>query len=408
MKLYDVLCKDSTDRLKATVRRGGSVEVSRVKVIGLEDIRRGAGEAWPQIAARVRTNALYFLERRMGPGDVVVASSEGFVIVYGEQTGDTAEAKSVELQEALNHFFLGQETEVPLLAQVEHSSVAAGDLAAMLAPDPGAPAEAANVPPPAPPTIEFLSVWNVSQQTITSYWPLPVYPGNGLVHYCYDLAWGETGTHSGADFLPLDLENLASSVAAIEQFLLTGRRCLVGYYVHATTMQHRERRKIFLRRLADAPEAVRAYLVGCIAAVEPGTPAVTLAEWVHQLRPLSLRVAVELHHTERVLGGLEGVGAYTVCCPLPVKQSMDSDRRYCSNLIQKWGVTLRRQGIKFRLDNIVDARLMMLAANGGVDFGSNCRVWPLTEAPMGMRPYTKEQLYQALGANESAGKMVAL
>lgn len=404
MNLYQILRKDAIDRLKLLVRDGGAVETSQVKIIGLDDIRKMAGDTWPQVAARVRTNSIYFLERRLGENDVVVPAGDGFIVIYGkseDEVDDDPTAKAALLQESLNSFFLGQEGMAALHSKVVHQTIPAGALAAMLGPGPvaaePAPTEAVAAVPVRPELV-FMPVWSVSKEAITGYWPIPVHRDGGLARYGHNPAWQETGVHGEADdHLALDLEILAHAVQGIEQGLATGNRCLIGYSVHSTTLQHRERRQAFLARLREVPAVVRPYLLGRIAELEPGAPAVTIAEWVHQLRVVSLRVTLELHHTERALSGLDGVGVFSVSSVLPARPAADNIRAYYSNFIQRWSATLRRQGLKFRLDNIADSQLMALVLEGAVDFCSSGHFWPAVDAPRGMRPYTHAQLRRELG-----------
>jgi hypothetical protein len=343
---------------------------------------------------------MYFLERRLAPDDVIIPAGDGFLIIYGDSTPTDATRRADELRDALNLFFLGEDWAPPLNATVEPRVVRADALAQML----GEPAE----PMPSPETqvassteLALLPVWSVHPEAITGYWPTPVRGLGRYARYGYDSTWLEEAVHEEeADYLAVDLEMLDHAEVALEHALRTGRRCLVGYNVHVTTMQHRVRRQAFLQRLRAVPLPLRAYLLGRIAQIEPGVPAMTVSEWVHQLRPVSLRVAVELHHTERTLNWLDGVGVHSVSTVLPPRPKADDERQFYASFLHKWGSALKRQGLKFRLDHVVNSQLMAQALEAGVDFCSSEIFWPPCSAPKGVTPYSQAQMRRELGMVE--------
>ncbi len=147
-----------------------------------------------------------------------------------------------------------------------------------------------------------------------------------------------------------------------------GEGCgVLCYSVHASTMARRHTRGAFLARLMDIPEAHRRLLVGRIAEIEPGTPVVTTADWVHQLRAFTARIALELHPSERGVSGFDTVGAWSIGFVLPVAAQTAANRLDHEAMIRRWSVQAHRQGLKCGLFGLVDPYLIDAAIKAGVD-----------------------------------------
>jgi hypothetical protein len=233
---------------------------------------------------------------------------------------------------------------------------------------------------------------------VNGYWIAPIYQGANGRTYGYDRAWAQTGVSSGDDFLSLDLAILGRAVQEAERGLASGRRCLLGYSAHATTLQHRARRREYLGQLYATPEALRPYLVGRIAEIEPGTPTVTIAEWVHQLRPVTGLVTIQLHETDRAVTGLDSTGAFSASFTLGSAQHETAAQESYARHIPRWAAGLRRQKIQIRLDNVLEPSLLALAVASGVDMLTSERIWPIVPAPKGVSLFSRAQLQAALAA----------
>jgi hypothetical protein len=159
---------------------------------------------------------------------------------------------------------------------------------------------------------------------------------------------------------------------------------MIGYSVHASTLQYRGRRCEYLTALYKAPAELRPYLIGRIAEVEPGTPVTTIADWVHQLKPVNGRVTIELHETDRTLAGLNATGVFTVSFTLTAKQYDREGREGYRRHFARWSLALASQGLKLRLDNLLDRDLVSAAVAGNVDFITSELLMPPVDAPEGV------------------------
>jgi hypothetical protein len=266
----------------------------------------------------------------------------------------------------------------------------------------GGEPDAAGWDPPAEPAprdlpLTLLPAWSATQEAITNYWITPEHLDRGWGRYRYDPEWCEAGWRSeDRDFLELDLKILDRTVSEIRGCLKRNRRCLVGFSVHSSTMMNRRLRQAYLKVLASTPSEVRPFLLGRIAEVQPGTPIATIADWAHQLRPISQRMAIEIHHSQRDVTGLSDAGLTSVACVLPVGRPVAAEVAALSRTIAAWSRDLKRQNLRLRIDNVDDPRLLALALDGQIDFQTCPRLWPPTPSADGMKPYGRERFLKAI------------
>lgn len=394
MKAEESLILELADRLKQSVRESRRLDIAQIQIIGLEAVKERAGDSWPELSVRVRESSLEFIKRRVSPEDMVVAAGDGFLVVYAEAEG--APQKSRALQTDLDAFYLGDEDTHGLSVEVRHERLRAHDLMARLNRW-GAmwPVEAPMAPADIPLTV--LPVWSVGQQAVTGYWIAPDQKGRNVGRYSYDPSWVETGWHrEHKAFLDLDLRILERAVADIQACLKGNRRCLVGYSVHSTTLLDKNDRRAFLQTLADIPSEVKPLLFGRIAEVQSGTPIGAVAEWTQQLRRVSPRVAIEVHHAQMNVTGMEDLGISAVACVLPMGHPNAANAEALARNVTVWSRDLKKQNLKLILDNVDDPRLLGMALDSQIDFCTSPRLWPAVPAPEGVRPYTRNQFLQAL------------
>lgn len=394
MKPDDNLILQLADRLKQSARESRRMDIAQVQIIGLDAIMERAGDQWPELSTRVRESSLEFIKRRMSDEDLVVTAGDGFLVVYAE--ADDAPQKSRALQTDLDAFYLGDEDTHGLSVDVRHERLRAHDLMERLNKW-GAmwPVEAPIAPADIPLTV--LPVWSVAQQAITGYWIAPDQKGRNVGRYSYDPSWVETGWHrEHKAFLDLDRRILERAVADVQACLKGNRRCLVGYSVHSTTLLDKNDRRAFLQALAEIPSEVKPFLFGRIAEVQAGTPTGAVAEWTQLLRRINPRVAIEVHHTQVNVSGMEDLGVYAVACVLPVSNPSIADAEALARKVTVWNRDLKKQNLKLVLDNVDDPRLLGMALDSQIDFCTSPRLWPAVPTPEGVRPYTRNQFLLAM------------
>jgi hypothetical protein len=403
VKVDERLIQQLAVRLREAVHETRRIETAQIQIVGLEMVKLRAGALWPELSARVRETSADFINQRIGQHDFMIPAGDGFVVVYAEPDGAADRCRT--LQDELNTFYLGDEATKDLSASVTHQTLDADGLierlsAAVITHDLGGAASVAETP------LAILPVWNAPKQAITGYWITPEQGKRALSRYGYDPAWAETGWHrEDKDFLELDLRILARARSEAAACLQGGRRCIVGYSAHSTTMVNRARRRAYLQALAETPAEIRPLLLGRVAEVQPGTPMATIAEWAHQLRAVSPRMAIEIHHSQRDVTGMEELGISSVACVLPATPPSAAETAALQRSILVWSRDLKKQNLKLRLDNLEDPRLLGLALDAHVEFCSSPRLWPPVPAPEGMKPFSRDQFLMSLPATAAERRM---
>jgi hypothetical protein len=121
-----------------------------------------------------------------------------------------------------------------------------------------------------------------------------------------------------------------------------------------------------------------------------------VAEWTQLLRRINPRVAIEVHHTQVNVTGMEDLGVYAVACVLPVSNPSIADAEALARRVTVWNRDLKKQNLKLVLDNVDDPRLLGLALDSQIDFCTSPRLWPAVPVPEGVRPYSRNQFLLAM------------
>jgi hypothetical protein len=388
----DTIFLEAANQLKEATRLGRSFEAAQVKVIGLDEIRSAAGNNWTSLGGRIRSNSMRFLQDRLGGDDMVIPAGDGFLVIYAQTPDRDFEAETAAMQASLNTFYLGDEATKSLAADVKHTRVDPRGLVSLIGNVEG-PALVRTASAPQR-EIAILPVWNVKQEAITGYWVAPAYKNALGRVYGYDRSWAEPRVNFTDDYLSCDLAILARAIQEAERCLASGRRCLLGYSVHSSTLQNRQRRLEFLNSLYTAADYLRPYLVGRIAEIAPGTPTVTIAEWVHLLRPVSTRVTIQIHENDSAVTDAGNTGAAGVSLTLSSRQMDPEGQDFYTRHIQRWAAALQRQKVQFRIDNIIAPELLTLAISSGADALTSERIWPVVGAPGGVILFSRSQLLE--------------
>jgi hypothetical protein len=131
------------------------------------------------------------------------------------------------------------------------------------------------------------------------------------------------------------------------------------------------------------------------AEIAHGTPIISLADWVHQLRRHTRRIALELHHEERVLSCFDSVDAWGMGCFLPAAQTPNRNAAF-SAMIHRWSRHGHNQGMKTWLFNVSGRVLLTAACASGIDLIAGERMGPVVAAPSGVHAVSLNVMGQAL------------
>lgn len=120
-------------RLKAALAGRASVDIGHFQWINLDMVRNEVGEKWDTLREKVYTAAAHFIEKRLGPEDVMVRCKGGFILVFAERSGEQASVRTEAISQELNLFFLGDRILKHLEVSSQCQNVSMAELADMVA-----------------------------------------------------------------------------------------------------------------------------------------------------------------------------------------------------------------------------------------------------------------------------------
>ena len=124
---------ETMKRLKTALAGRASVDIGHFQWINLDMVRAEAAEQWDNLREKVYSAAAHFIEKRLGPNDVMLRCRGGFIIIFADYTGDDAAAQTEVISQELNCFFLGDRILQRLEISSKSQTVSMAELADMVA-----------------------------------------------------------------------------------------------------------------------------------------------------------------------------------------------------------------------------------------------------------------------------------
>ncbi|MES1199912.1 MAG: hypothetical protein ABUS57_00470 [Pseudomonadota bacterium] len=356
-------------RLRDASRDNVSIEAAQVRVIGLDEIRQALGPRWPRIRERVREGSLHILSKFVDADDVIMPAGDGFLVIFGELKPGISNERCLKMREALLSFYLGEEALQNLLPEVTARSLSADGLADLMSSQSAAEDE----PNVAGPAIVKARVFSVRETSVVAHWYCPLHRDQTGRRLAYDPDYMFDAQHHVRDFVDLDMAILAAAKADDMR-----GAAAIGFTVHASTMQNRKRRDLYLDRLAKLPESWRSRAIITIAEIEKGAPLMSIAEWCLSVRALMRRVCLDFHYTDHALQSVGSAGAWAVGYHLPIYRGAQSGPRATRTLeqIRFWSQALHAQGLRLAVNGFREGEFLRAARQAGVDLATSDTLWP--------------------------------
>ncbi len=99
--------EDVLQKIKRVLAEKGGLDVGHFQWINLDMVKDEVGDRWIDIRKKIYSAAANHLEKRLGPNDTLLRCRGGFILIYGDLTGEAAAAQTASLAESVNRFFLG-------------------------------------------------------------------------------------------------------------------------------------------------------------------------------------------------------------------------------------------------------------------------------------------------------------
>jgi len=366
------------ERLRNMSRDGGSIDAAQVKLIGLDEIRRAAGARWPLMRERVRTGSLEILSRYTRAEDVIIPAGDGFLIVLAEGPPGNAQKCCQRMREALLSFYLGDEALARLRPELTAHALNVDGFADLLASNmQRETGERALVAKAYGQDIAVVRLFAPRQQKIVAELCAPVHKDHLLQRrLAYNADFLLDGRHVEPDYLELDFAILDFALARSQDPART--QGVLGITVHASTLQRRRSREVYLKRLASVSDAFRHQAFVIVAEIQRGTPLMSIAEWSSMLRALVARVGLDFHYTDHAVTSVGATGAWAVGFHLPIYAGAQKGPRAAKMLDQLtfWARTIHSQNMRLEVNGFVHPEFLQAANRIGVDLVTSDTLWP--------------------------------
>jgi hypothetical protein len=368
-------------RLRDISRDGGSIEAAQVRVIGLDEIRIAAGPRWERIRERVRTGSLEILSRHTGPDDVVVPAGDGFLIILAEAPPGMVQQRCQEMRDALVRFYLGDEALTSLRAEVKNRVLTPDGLTDLIAGSTRHDAKAQRnvVAKSHQDEIACAPVLVTHEERVGAVLAAPVAHGRSGKRIAYNPDFILDGRHhTQHDYLELDIAVLDRALHAATLLKESGHARAVGVTVHASTMQLRRAREIYLGWMAETDPAVRRTLFVMISEIERGTPLLSISDWCAGLRAFASMVWLDFHLTDHAIASVGGTGAWGAGFNLPIFAGAQKAPRVArlSDQISFWSRSLSQQGLHLIVHGFQEPGFLAMAGPLGVDLATGDATHP--------------------------------
>jgi len=124
---------ETMKRLKTALAGRASVDIGHFQWINLDMVRAEAAEQWDSLRDKIYGAAAHFIEKRLGPNDVMVRCQGGFILIFADYAGADAVAHTEAISQELNCFFLGDRILQRLEISSKSQTVSMAELADMVA-----------------------------------------------------------------------------------------------------------------------------------------------------------------------------------------------------------------------------------------------------------------------------------
>jgi hypothetical protein len=384
-------------RLRVMAQGRDTLDVARLQFVDLEEIRTAYGDRWPAQKVRIHAVAESYLQRRIGPDDVLIAAGGGFLIIYGSPESAATDAATGAIAHGLNEFFLGEIGETPapqfgatkVAMPVKELAESLGELDFIEGP--------VSIHAPNLPSVEwrYQPVWDVRHETLASWYVTPYSKTDSMRLPGYQF---ESAVVTPGQYATIDEAGLQVSEQSLKELIPQGRQVMIGASIHVSTMVNLATRAKLLSTIDKLDHGFFRYRVLKLANVTPGFPRLYLNEIVSLLRARLANVVIGGAWDEGDIAGLLESGPVAVGVTLPRSVVGPSPAVPMDKLIRKISQdaqVVHNTRKRFFIDGQIERQLAVKLAAAGVDNIASPRIWPAGGLPTGMLKWPAHQLTAA-------------
>lgn len=405
----------------------GQIDLGQFQFINLDLVRLKTGERWQDIRVKILSVSEHFIEKRLGPGDVLVRCSEGFLVIFEKLDEKAASARVEMISTELNCFFLGDDILRSLKIRSKCERVSTERLAEIMISRGAQPNPQADAPPRTPvrpendnrdddeprrrppsdfdfrrkESIVYRPVWDSRHQVVTTQFATLRLTETltGRTYFGYDAL---RGSDTAREFYDSDRRVAEDAIAELAECVQGGRQLSVCVPVHARTLLSRATRMQYFRVLATVPEPLRRLFYIQIEGIDSGTPASTTQDMCRTLSPFAASMLVRLPADFRHFERFAGSGITVIGCELPDHNSDDVTLSSIVEVINRFerGAALLKASTCF--GKVRSMRVLEQAMRGRNRFFAGSLIADEAGQPASAYPLTLEDIRQ-----RAAGRPIA-
>jgi hypothetical protein len=295
---------DKLRRIKAMASGDGLIDVACFQFINIDSIKNAIGQSWPEMRAKIFSTGETFLEHRLSQDDIIIQSSDGFLVVFKNLSHSEAEDAAKDLSVGMLAFFLGDEYLKKIKLSYTYKSVLA-DKIEQLAHAPKVKNQKAHdnkaSVPPAYVAHEFpeaklddialfyYPIWHSVSNQITCYTLLPQRTVNGVQYTGIDALPEETSREFRKN---LDFNALVKIQEDLAALISLNKKSVVSVTVSYSIFKDREALTRYTKQLRELPPTYSKYILITVDEIPKGTPEFLLIQNLKILKNFCGRVLI--------------------------------------------------------------------------------------------------------------------
>ncbi len=422
-------------KLKQALAGRTSVDMGQFHFLNLERVRARVGANWPRLREKIYETSTQFIERRIGPDDVMIRVQGGFLIIFRVEDVAGAQDMVDAIAAELNAFFLGEPDLEGVRAAAEARDVPTVELLDIVAraqphereisvDDPAESVVAGPAPLEAPwqsvptmprdddgktrwceaPSPEGQSRPLLVEQpasdtlTVSISWDdfvfMPAWDSRkGCIshHICVarkavgeDVAYGRdtlAGIPDRKMHRQLDLATALAAQRGYQKARAAGHACMLIVPVHYDSLSSISRRMEYFKALQPIPDAMRRFFLLRIDGVPDGAPMAQLQEVCRSMKHFGAYVLVHHRFDHPGLDRFEscGIGVFSADAPARLNNDGASDKDLISCV--NWVVTAQAMTADTALLDVESVALLEAAMSAGVRFFAGPAIAPEVDVP---------------------------
>ncbi len=388
-------------RLKAALAGRSDISVGQFKLIGLNEVREQAGEAWARIKSRVFTAAAQLIERELTSRDVVLPAGDGFLVVLADPAAVVTERLEA-IAQRLKDFFLGHPDTKTLSVSASAGRLDAGTLTALAdrTDAAGSAGERRQVP-------RAKQVDDDRSDGALSAWFRPVWDGRNQV-----IAGNASRPKVWVGGRPLDGRRVAETrMVPVDQSAIDHLAQTAGFdalmrsiraksptqiylSIHAQSWKSRTDREEILGRFNALPDNVRSAFRVRMDGM--GDDVAAMASALQEIGRTGVGLMAELPFGDMDLSGFDGIDVdlFGWRCKPPSNANSSGLMDHDTNALKRFVAAAAAAGAETYLQDVRDLYVLKSARDAGIRFFSGQAVIADRQIPAPSQPLSMVDIYR--------------